>query len=114
MKKVISFFAAGMLLHAAVFAQSLTILFENGQYELKEQSKVDLLNLIASNSTIETEWSIAGHTDDVGPKPLNEKLSQQRALSVLDFLIKNGVDDSSTSVLFFSCEFSAELLKSNK
>lgn len=101
MKKVISFFAAGMLLHAAVFAQSLTILFENGQYALNEQSKVDLLNLIASNSTIETEWSIAGHTDDVGPEPLNEKLSQQRALSVLDFLIKNGVDDSSTSVLFF-------------
>jgi OOP family OmpA-OmpF porin len=42
---------------------------------------------------------ITGHTDSTGATDYNQKLSEQRAATVKDFLVKNGVDPSKISIL---------------
>jgi OOP family OmpA-OmpF porin len=37
---------------------------------------------------------VAGHTDDVGPGDINYSLSERRAVTVRDFLIRYGVDEN--------------------
>jgi len=39
-----------------------------------------------------SKFSIDGHTDSVGSKALNQKLSESRASAVMTFLIENGID----------------------
>ena len=40
----------------------------------------------------ETDLAIEGHTDSTGPRELNEKLSLQRAETVVEYLNARGVD----------------------
>jgi OmpA-OmpF porin, OOP family len=42
---------------------------------------------------------ITGHTDNTGAPDYNQKLSEQRAATVKDFLVKNGVDPSRITIL---------------
>jgi OmpA-OmpF porin, OOP family len=42
---------------------------------------------------------ITGHTDSTGATDYNQKLSEQRAAAVKDFLVKNGVDPSKITIL---------------
>jgi OOP family OmpA-OmpF porin len=42
---------------------------------------------------------IVGHTDSTGSPDYNEKLSLQRAATVKDFLVKNGVDPSKITIV---------------
>jgi OOP family OmpA-OmpF porin len=42
---------------------------------------------------------IVGHTDNTGAADYNQKLSEQRAATVKDFLVKNGVDPSKITIL---------------
>jgi OOP family OmpA-OmpF porin len=42
---------------------------------------------------------IVGHTDNVGPSSYNQRLSEQRADSVKDYLVKNGVDPAKIAIL---------------
>ncbi|WP_407702356.1 OmpA family protein [Vibrio algarum] len=42
---------------------------------------------------------IVGHTDSIGTKHYNKKLSEKRALSVLEILKKKGVDTNRLSVI---------------
>jgi OOP family OmpA-OmpF porin len=42
---------------------------------------------------------ITGHTDSTGATDYNQKLSEQRAATVKDFLVKNGVDPSKITIL---------------
>jgi len=42
---------------------------------------------------------ITGHTDNTGASDYNQKLSEQRAATVKDFLVKNGVDPSKITIL---------------
>ncbi len=74
------------------------IFFETGSAELKSESRVELnklLTLLNQNPTMKVE--ISGHTDNVGSKDLNLKLSENRAKSVVDFLINAGIDRSRLS-----------------
>jgi outer membrane protein OmpA-like peptidoglycan-associated protein len=74
------------------------IFFETAKYELLPNSKVELGKLIdfmAKNPQVKIE--IGGHTDDVGSKELNEELSQNRAQSVYNYLVENGVGASRLS-----------------
>jgi len=41
---------------------------------------------------------IVGHTDSTGSPDYNQKLSEQRAATVKDFLVKNGVDPSKITI----------------
>lgn len=50
---------------------------------------MDILNANSSASV-----SVVGHTDNSGVERFNKKLSQQRAQSVVDYLVSNGIDAS--------------------
>lgn len=74
-----------------------SILFDTGKSELKEEGKEFSKNfmpiyvsILLGNKEIRNEISqiiIEGHTDDVGGYLSNLKLSQERSLSVAEFLI---------------------------
>jgi len=49
-----------------------------------------VLATMKENETLEIELS--GHTDNIGSKQYNQKLSEARAQAVADYLIKNGID----------------------
>lgn len=72
-------------------------LFERRSGDLTVQGK-ELLdkNVIAAIETLRRASfiEIVGHTDDVGDDDYNMKLSEQRAQSVRDYLVSNGVDSS--------------------
>ena len=68
------------------------IFFETASYNLKEESKIELQKLksfLVQNASVSIE--ISGHTDNVGDKKSNQILSENRAKSVLDFLIANEI-----------------------
>ena len=50
---------------------------------------MDILN--ANNSST---VAVVGHTDTSGVERFNKKLSKQRAQSVFDYLVSNGIDAS--------------------
>lgn len=68
------------------------IYFETDSYVIDEKSQSELENayqLLKENPEIEVE--ISGHTDDVGTHSYNQKLSEFRAKSVYDELVKKGI-----------------------
>lgn len=68
------------------------IFFDTNKYELLPASMVELnllTELLKNNENVAIE--IQGHTDNVGDEKMNQKLSENRAKAVYDFLIKNGI-----------------------
>lgn len=68
------------------------LFFKYKSYALLPASKYELQRvkkLMDENPTLRIE--IGGHTDTIGPKRYNMKLSQQRAQSVVDYLAEQGV-----------------------
>lgn len=66
--------------------------FSSNEYLIKEEYKKDLKKIIEfllSDKSINIE--IAGHTDNIGDQFKNQKLSEKRARSVKEFLVKNGI-----------------------
>jgi outer membrane protein OmpA-like peptidoglycan-associated protein len=71
------------------------VFFDTGKSALKLESFTELNELVdymLLKKSLKIE--IAGHTDNVGNKDANQKLSQERATSVKMYLIKKGVEDS--------------------
>jgi flagellar motor protein MotB len=69
------------------------IFFDTDQFELLPDSKAELGKLIAfllKNTAMHIE--IGGHTDTEGSETHNLTLSQNRAKSVYDYLIQNGIN----------------------
>ncbi|MBE8722392.1 OmpA family protein [Sphingobacterium pedocola] len=72
------------------------IYFDVNKYELLPTSKSDLTLLLAFlklNPGIMME--VSGHTDNTGKKELNQKLSENRAVAVGNYLFANGIAKSS-------------------
>ncbi len=69
-----------------------TILFDTGKSTIKEQS-ADVLNNIVGilQEYAYARFNIEGHTDSVGSAALNQKLSEERAGAVRNYLIENGI-----------------------
>lgn len=68
------------------------IFFAVGQHELLDESQTELLKLVdylENNPKLQIE--IGGHTDPSGSEQNNQWLSEQRALSVRDFLVSAGI-----------------------
>lgn len=68
------------------------ILFDTGKSSLREESRREMDRLAAimlANPGLYIE--LAGHTDDVGSAESNKVLSQERAESVVNYLMDNGV-----------------------
>jgi outer membrane protein OmpA-like peptidoglycan-associated protein len=69
-----------------------TILFDTGKATIKERSEEVLKNIVAILEEYSfARFSIDGHTDSVGSEALNQKLSEERAYSVMNYLIENGI-----------------------
>lgn len=75
------------------------ILFSTGKSELNAQSKNALTKFAESlKNTPETDITVTGHTDNTGSREFNEKLSVDRANSVVNFLSQNGVKKNRTTM----------------
>jgi len=69
------------------------VFFDTGKATLKAESNEALNALYEVMQLKETlVIEIAGHTDNVGGKELNEKLSQERADAVRNYLIRKGIE----------------------
>lgn len=69
------------------------ILFATGEAELKEALRISLAR-IAGILTVfgELNVMIEGHTDNRGTLEFNQRLSEKRAMNVMDFLVSQGID----------------------
>ena len=68
------------------------IFFETNKADLSQESTTELnrmVSLLKEHSEIRVE--ISGHTDNVGTVEYNQKLSEARAKSVVDYMIKGGI-----------------------
>ncbi|MFS4454486.1 OmpA family protein [Maribacter sp. 2304DJ31-5] len=72
-----------------------TILFDTGKASLKTETVsvfVDIIKILKEYPN--SKFTVEGHTDSVGSSKLNQALSEKRANSVRDFLIKEGISAS--------------------
>lgn len=68
------------------------VFFETGRWEILEGSEYELnavAELLKQNPSLRIE--LGGHTDNVGRSEANQKLSEQRAKSVYDYLVGKGI-----------------------
>ncbi|MFP5470349.1 MAG: OmpA family protein [Bacteroidia bacterium] len=68
------------------------VFFDTDSYALKQESKAELdrlFSILQENPSINIE--IGGHTDSDGDDAYNQKLSENRAKSVVDYLLNKGV-----------------------
>ena len=68
------------------------LLFDTGKYTLKTNAQISLAKI----STIIAFYpslhiNVEGYTDSVGTPEFNQKLSENRADAVMNFLVQNGV-----------------------
>ncbi|WP_445954978.1 OmpA family protein [Yeosuana sp.] len=77
-----------------------TILFDTGKSSIKTQSAAVLGDIIKIlNEYPSSKFTVEGHTDSVGSEKLNQSLSDARALSVKEYLVKHGVDEFRLSAI---------------
>ena len=77
--------------HKAIILKN--VFFTTGSAELKKESESELNRLrdmLTANPTVQIQ--INGHTDNVGNDASNQLLSENRAKSVYDYLIKQKID----------------------
>jgi outer membrane protein OmpA-like peptidoglycan-associated protein len=75
-----------------------TILFNSGKSSFQKQTIPVLQAITAILKEYPTaKFSLEGHTDNTGSDVLNQKLSEERAAAVKNFLVENGVDASRLS-----------------
>ncbi|MFN8711459.1 MAG: OmpA family protein, partial [Bacteroidota bacterium] len=71
------------------------IFFDSGKSVLKPESKTELDKLVKLMKVYpQIIIEIDGHTDASGSDELNQRLSEQRAESVANYLVENGIDRS--------------------
>jgi len=69
------------------------ILFDVGKSDIKEESFIEISRIASfMKEHPELRFSIEGHTDSQGSESSNMLLSEQRAASVKESLIKFGID----------------------
>jgi outer membrane protein OmpA-like peptidoglycan-associated protein len=78
------------------------VLFETGQYSLKPGAREKLAKvagILIAYPSLNIE--VGGYTDNVGGDDMNQKLSENRAGSVRDYLVQQGVSTNSVSAKGF-------------
>jgi len=69
------------------------ILFETGRANLTANLQTNLARIAGILMVYkEPNIMVEGHTDNVGSRELNQKLSEDRATNVMNFLVENGVE----------------------
>lgn len=75
-----------------------TILFDSGKSTFKKQTYTVLQSITSILKEYPTaKFSIEGHTDSDGSTASNQKLSEDRANAVVNYLVENGIDSSRLS-----------------
>ncbi|MFN9110482.1 MAG: OmpA family protein, partial [Bacteroidota bacterium] len=73
-------------------AYAKTILFNSGKSTFQQQTYPVLQSIAAILKEYpESKFSIEGHTDSDGKDAANQKLSEDRAKAVKDYLVTNGI-----------------------
>ncbi len=79
-----------------------TILFDTSKSTFQKQTYPVLQAMLAILKEYpSSKFSIEGHTDSDGKDVLNQKLSEERAAAVKNYLIENGIDASRLSSIGF-------------
>ena len=69
------------------------VLFDFGRYDIKPEAYPflnEVVTILKMNP--ETKVEIEGHTDNVGTAEYNQRLSEERAKVIMDYLVENGID----------------------
>jgi outer membrane protein OmpA-like peptidoglycan-associated protein len=78
------------------------VLFDTARFTLRPAAREKLAKISGIVLAYpELRLEVEGHTDSVGSDTYNERLSQQRAASVRDYLIKQGVPEPNISAQGF-------------
>ena len=82
-----------------VSSKSYQIQFETGSSVIKPQSYATLDEIMKSSVVAEgLTVGVYGHTDNVGDDAKNQRLSEERAVSVKNYLISKGIPDARITV----------------
>jgi outer membrane protein OmpA-like peptidoglycan-associated protein len=74
------------------------VLFDTGRYTLKPPAREALAKLSGIVLAYPgLKLTVEGHTDSTGTPTFNQKLSEQRAMTVRDYLVQQGVDMNSVT-----------------
>jgi outer membrane protein OmpA-like peptidoglycan-associated protein len=79
-----------------------TINFDYGKASIKDEANKTLQAIVEILVQYpNANFVVEGHTDSVGSKGFNQKLSEERAASIVEFLTSNGVDAARLSSVGF-------------
>ncbi len=86
------------------------VLFDTGKYTLKSNTQVSLAKVATILELYPgLKVQVEGYTDAVGSPASNQKLSENRADAVRDFMVNNGVpQDNTTATGFGATNFAAD------
>jgi len=74
------------------------VLFDTGKWSIKSAMVSELDNVVTVlKNNPEVKVEIQGHTDNVGKKSYNQKLSENRAKAVMEYLLKEGIEPNRLS-----------------
>jgi outer membrane protein OmpA-like peptidoglycan-associated protein len=92
-----------------------TILFNSGKASFQKQTIPVLQAMAAILKEYPTaKFSLEGHTDSDGKDTMNQKLSEDRAAAVKNFLVENGIDASRLSSKGFGESMPVDSNKTSK
>jgi outer membrane protein OmpA-like peptidoglycan-associated protein len=78
------------------------VLFDSGKYTLKSEAREKLAKVAGILLAYPgLNIQVDGHTDNVGGEEYNQTLSDQRAMSVRDYLVREGVSTNSVTAKGF-------------
>ncbi len=86
------------------------VLFDTGKYTLKQNTQVSLAKVATILELYQgLKVQVEGYTDSTGSPSTNQKLSENRAGAVRDFMVNNGVpQDNTTAAGFGATDFAAD------
>ena len=77
-----------------LYQSTIAVYFETDSFLLKNHHLNSLDSFLAVSDQEQVAYSIEGHTDDVGSNEYNDELSDQRAQSIISYLIEKGIAES--------------------
>src|SRR5262249_4571121 len=78
------------------------VLFDTGKYTLRPAAREKLAKvsgILLAHPSLKIE--VEGHTDSVGGEEYNQRLSEQRAAAVRDYLVQNGISLNNLTAVGF-------------
>ena len=91
-------------LNGATISGSIRFAFNSSDIKAKILSELGKIAAIAKDCPPNVTITVSGHTDNSGTAEANQKLSEQRAQAVVDYLVKAGVPSSKLKAAGFGQE----------